>query len=199
MLTSSLSLTHYIHPSFAFHHDLAQSHWGLLFKFASIIFAGKHRPLSWCQRLNSSQTMSSIHCSTFSISSFAIFLYVFLVLTHSLFIEATCYYPDGTTATNDFPCTKNSTVDADYCCGEGFMCLTNKLCLENDGAFFRGSCTDRSWSSTACPSFCISGNPSLEVLHNFTLMTLRNHRKSTWWHQHHRVPVVVFRKLVLCK
>ena len=130
-------------------------------------------------RLNLSQTMSSVFCSTLSIPSFAIFLHVFLFFTHFLFIEATCYFPDGTIAGQDTPCTKDITVDADYCCGENSLCLTNKVCLNNVGTFDRGSCTDRSWNSTACPSFCLSGDSSLEVLHTFALMTLRNHR--TLW------------------
>ena len=130
-------------------------------------------------RLNLSQTMSSVFCSTFLIPSFAIFLYVSLFFTHSLFVEATCYYSDGLDAPGDVPCHKDSTVDPDFCCGQGAICLTNKICLNNIETLVRGTCTDRSWNSTACPSFCLSGDSSLEVLHTFALMTLRNHR--TLW------------------
>ena len=151
-------------------------------------------------RLNLSQTMSSDFGSTFSIPSFAIFLYVFLLFTHSLFIEATCYYPDGTIATQDIPCTKDTTVNADYCCGSDSICLTNKICLNNIGTLVRGSCTDHSWTSPSCPSFCVSGKLiSSSAPHLPTDDIYANHRKSTRRRRNDCVPAAVFRILVLYK
>lgn len=140
--------------------------------------------------------MSCVFCGTFSIPSFAIFQYVLFFLTHSFLIKATCYFPDGT-PTEDIPCTTNSSVKADYCCGKDSICFENKICLNNIGTLARGSCTDKSWNSPACPFFCVSGKSSLEVLHTFRLMTLRKHRPFKRWRPDDRVPAAVFRNLVL--
>lgn len=75
-------------------------------------------------------------------------------------VSATCYYPNGDVAPNDTPCrddTENS-----LCCGQGYACLTNAICqatgdeLQKPGAseFVRGSCTDDTFRSSSCPSFC---------------------------------------------
>ncbi|KAF7121625.1 hypothetical protein CNMCM5793_009096 [Aspergillus hiratsukae] len=60
-----------------------------------------------------------------------------------------CYYPDAT------------------CCGQGYACLSNSLCMatgdeiKKTGAtlYVRGSCTDPTWRSSACPLFCINPDP----------------------------------------
>ncbi|KAF2452578.1 hypothetical protein BDY21DRAFT_367724 [Lineolata rhizophorae] len=69
-----------------------------------------------------------------------------------------CYFPDGSTSdtTDWFVC--NSTADHSHCCVLGDECLTNGLCkgsLEgNINRYWRESCTDPAWRSSACPSFC---------------------------------------------
>jgi hypothetical protein len=76
-----------------------------------------------------------------------------------------CYYPDGSSAASDTPCF--STSGASVCCGDGFACLANGICQVTSFAFisnpdlnkqinyYRGSCTDQTWSSSSCPQFCI--------------------------------------------
>ncbi len=76
-------------------------------------------------------------------------------------VSAICYYPDASTAPQDTPCL-NSAGDT-FCCGEGYVCLSNRICKSvaatNDpnsqSTYVRGSCTDPTWRSSACPSFCI--------------------------------------------
>jgi len=78
--------------------------------------------------------------------------------------HAICYYPDGTTTLSDVPC--NSGSEASFCCGYGFACLSNKICMatsltihRNDTqTYVRGSCTDESWRSGNCPNFCVQGD-----------------------------------------
>lgn len=78
---------------------------------------------------------------------------------HAIHGGAECYYPDGSVASDHVPCFYGTNS---VCCGQGYACLTNKICqatgekLEKDGAneYVRGSCTDPEWSSRACPSFC---------------------------------------------
>ncbi|KAH7305937.1 hypothetical protein B0I35DRAFT_443545 [Stachybotrys elegans] len=79
-----------------------------------------------------------------------------------------CYYPDGSTAPQDVPCTDETRHSA--CCGPGYACLSNFICqatgaeLQRPGAteYVRGSCTDESWRSGSCPSFCV--NPNYDFL-----------------------------------
>jgi hypothetical protein len=87
---------------------------------------------------------------------------LFLLLGRS---QAICWFPDGITSPHgDEPCqtTGNST-----CCGKGFACLSNRLCMltaynteagPGQSTYVRGSCTDRTWRDPNCPSFCL--NPS---------------------------------------
>ena len=70
-----------------------------------------------------------------------------------------CYYPNGDVSPQDVPCTSNSNST---CCGIGYACLTNQICMDtsltpaSSGStkYVRGSCTDKSFSSSACPLFC---------------------------------------------
>jgi hypothetical protein len=80
--------------------------------------------------------------------------------------NALCYYPDGTPAPGDVPCT--DSTENSVCCGTGYACLSNGICqatgdeLQKPGAseFVRGSCTDKSFRSSSCPSFC--GTPNVD-------------------------------------
>lgn len=77
-------------------------------------------------------------------------------------VEAACYYPNGDLNPDDVPC--NASADASVCCGRGWTCLSNGVCMLGQdssvgsisriGSTYRTSCTDRSWNSTACPNFC---------------------------------------------
>lgn len=101
--------------------------------------------------------MTFVLFSSFPNPSFLVlsFRYVLFFLARSTFVKSTCYFPNGTPS-EDIPCTTNSSVD--YCCGKNSMCFTNKVCLNFVGTLDRGSCTDKTWNSSACPFFCLSGN-----------------------------------------
>ena len=98
-----------------------------------------------------------------SILSFLITLF-HVSLFPSAFGAHTCYFPDKTTADHDFPCHPDRDISA--CCGPGYACLADGVCQVTNASidalnappqrqYLRGSCTDRTWSSTACPLFCI--------------------------------------------
>ncbi|KAF2258409.1 hypothetical protein CC78DRAFT_587165 [Lojkania enalia] len=74
---------------------------------------------------------------------------------------ATCYYPNGDTATGHFPC--NATADASVCCAETFQCMSNGLCLDprypDFGRVLRGGCTDENGGEGTCPDFCLNEWP----------------------------------------
>lgn len=93
--------------------------------------------------------------------------------------NALCYYPDGTAAPGDVPCS--DSTENSVCCGTGYACLSNGICqatgdeLKKPGAteFVRGSCTDKTFRSSACPSFCstpgqdnVSGGEGIEKCTN---------------------------------
>jgi hypothetical protein len=81
--------------------------------------------------------------------------------------EATklCWNPDGSSAeAGDSPCNGDSPLDS-FCCPPGWACLGDKVCETTQwlnitpvsgDQFYRGSCTDKSWVSDACPNFCKS-------------------------------------------
>ena len=86
---------------------------------------------------------------------------VLSVVTISLQASTSCYYPDGTYIAADRPCIGNGDQES-FCCGtQGVMCLADKVCHYNDTtpkngiSYGRGSCTDQSWTSPACPNFCL--------------------------------------------
>ena len=66
----------------------------------------------------------------------------------------TCYYPSRSRSLDE-PC--NASAPISHCCGNESACLDNGFCL-NAGAppytISRGSCTDSSFESTACPQQC---------------------------------------------
>jgi hypothetical protein len=85
--------------------------------------------------------------------------YLILLLSLSL-ASSLCYFPDGSVASGDTPCSSsgNST-----CCGRGFACLSNNVCMLTDqvvgagpgqSTYIRGSCTDKTWNDSKCPQFC---------------------------------------------
>jgi hypothetical protein len=91
---------------------------------------------------------------------FAALITVLVVCTGCV-AEKQCYSPNGTLAGNT-PCFPNA--DVSFCCGTGWVCTTNLLCVTpvidlagNYSHLQRGTCTDPSWNSAACPSFCRGG------------------------------------------
>ena len=85
-----------------------------------------------------------------------------LVVTLALQVSSSCYYPDGTYIAADRPCITNGTQES-FCCGsQGVTCLSDKVCYNSNASsgneYVRGSCTDRSFQSSACPNFCLSSS-----------------------------------------
>ena len=82
-----------------------------------------------------------------------------LLVAFGLQVHTSCYYPDGTYIAPDRPCIGNGTQDS-FCCGPGTICLSDKTCYQpnvpSHFSYVRGSCTDQSFSSSACPQFCSS-------------------------------------------
>ena len=71
-------------------------------------------------------------------------------------VYAKCYHSEGTLASSDTAC---SSAKFSACCGAHLTCLSHAgTALCNDGdEWLTGSCTDQSWSSDACPKFCLDG------------------------------------------
>ena len=101
-------------------------------------------------------------------SSASILSLTFFLLLHSRTCTAICYYPDGQTiAPQDVPCLGGTGASA--CCGPGYACLSNGLCMHTNAthddkstdSYVRGSCTDQQWRAAACPAFCIGPNGML--------------------------------------
>ncbi|KAK4497907.1 hypothetical protein PRZ48_010562 [Zasmidium cellare] len=67
-----------------------------------------------------------------------------------------CYTPNGSVWEGATPC--NQTADESHCCGMNDFCLSNGHCLQAEGSYAnrigRGTCTDSSWRSEACPYEC---------------------------------------------
>lgn len=89
------------------------------------------------------------------------FLYSLVLLT--LRVSAICYYPDGTVTPGDVPCLTGN--DPSFCCSFGYACLNNQICMTTPhtpnatNTYVRGSCTDPTWRSANCPSFCVNPDP----------------------------------------
>lgn len=102
-------------------------------------------PLLLCVKLNLVVMM------LISISSFLLLFYVSSALAAN-----TCYFPDGLPS-SDEPCDPDALFT--QCCGSRSACLTNGLCIleaSNDTGinYARGTCTDKTWSSSLCPQQC---------------------------------------------
>ncbi|KJX98585.1 hypothetical protein TI39_contig403g00011 [Zymoseptoria brevis] len=89
-----------------------------------------------------------------------------IVLNHLLLalhlaqsVSSTCYYPDGTIERNHTPCNTSTSISA--CCRTDSLCINDGLCLDGANAY-RGSCTDKSWSSD-CPAYCRNEVPQTGV------------------------------------
>ncbi|KAL7942764.1 hypothetical protein V8C42DRAFT_330312 [Trichoderma barbatum] len=109
-----------------------------------------------------------------------------LLIVLALRANALCYYPDGTPAPGDVPCS-DSTQNA-VCCGTGYACLSNGICqatgdeLQKPGAseFVRGSCTDKTFRSSSCPSFC--GAPGVDnVSGGEGMAKCKNTKQDLYW------------------
>ena len=85
----------------------------------------------------------------------------------------TCYWPLGGVS-GAVPCDPNAEVS--LCCGSQSACLTNGICQHDDTnttgiTYSRGSCTDKTWTSSICPQHCQiskSGRRLVSVPHSKT-------------------------------
>lgn len=136
----------------------------------SVWAAGAARRAPCCLQLIYLQLLSDITFMTYhtmgpflaqrllSMSAIAAFHLAFVLSIVSGSAYATCYFPDGSEAGRNFPCFPDRAVS--FCCGVGWICSTNLLCLGSSivpsewNHVIRGSCTDGSWQSSACPRFC---------------------------------------------
>lgn len=79
-----------------------------------------------------------------------------LLVAQSGFARAGCYYPDGSVSEKDAPC--GNAADGVACCPLGWSCVSNGLCwLDAESYYGRYTCSDRTWASDGCPSFCLGG------------------------------------------
>lgn len=73
----------------------------------------------------------------------------FLIHTCSSQLKA-CYQALDEELAGDFPCNPDATVSS--CCASGNICSSNLYCIsEMNKQNYVGTCTDKTWSSPACP------------------------------------------------
>lgn len=87
---------------------------------------------------------------------------VVLLAASSTAMAQSCYYPDGSLPTDYeyVPCTGDSVSS---CCipSEGDVCLASGACYYKSRNYpFRGACTDKSWTSSKCPQYCMNREQS---------------------------------------
>ena len=90
-----------------------------------------------------------------------------LLLIHFLWIALataqTCYNPNGTPATDAFPCDPTGT--SKHCCMNNSTCLSNGLCFfEKDSGLNTGFCTAQFWDDESCFQSCLDSNSSMNSL-----------------------------------
>ena len=77
-------------------------------------------------------------------------------------VQAQCYWPNGKPSP-DTPCKPAASASA--CCGAGWDCLSNGLCSQAPRPYIvRGSCTDQTWSTSECPTYCAFNHTSYGAL-----------------------------------
>ncbi|KAF3170619.1 hypothetical protein EYR41_003303 [Orbilia oligospora] len=80
--------------------------------------------------------------------------------------EAICYLPDGSISpsySGSSPCNIGAAVKDSMCCALGDrtltdnidLCISNGLCMDSNGTYYRASCTDETWESEACLRICM--------------------------------------------
>ena len=81
------------------------------------------------------------------------------------FVQATpsgqCYFPNGNLATDYLPCTDISGEAQSWCCHlSDSVCTQNGYCVGSNGLFYRGGCTDSTFTSPSCPQVCKNDSPT---------------------------------------
>ena len=88
---------------------------------------------------------------------------VLLLISLASVTAQNCFWPNGnelTTSDNFISC---GTDGHSQCCASGHACMSNGLCFNPaKGSVYRGGCTDKNWSTDACPRMCndMSGTQS---------------------------------------
>ncbi|KAK4089437.1 hypothetical protein Purlil1_6426 [Purpureocillium lilacinum] len=76
----------------------------------------------------------------------------------------TCYWPNGSEADNLLPCSHGPDPEYSTCCFKGHYGLSNGLCFEPLGmTMYRAGCTDRTFNSQSCASFCYGDKYEISV------------------------------------
>lgn len=87
--------------------------------------------------------------------------FLIVLLTAESFATARCYFPDGTLDTKSFICN-TTAVDSggsSACCLAGDECYDSGTCYQGwSGITYRNTCTDSTWTSVACPQFCLESD-----------------------------------------
>jgi|SRR5271155_4564673 hypothetical protein len=85
----------------------------------------------------------------------------FLVSITTASQNDTCYFPDGSVAAYNgldyVPCKETSAGGVTYCCDPNEICTIAGYCVGAAGVFYRGGCTDKTWTSSLCPVLCATG------------------------------------------
>ncbi|KAF1958907.1 hypothetical protein CC80DRAFT_546225 [Byssothecium circinans] len=81
------------------------------------------------------------------------------VLSLSSGVASQCYFPNGKVVASDTICNPNALVSS--CCYDNQACLSNGLCMSDPHSptkarLHRGTCSDKTWKSSACPRQCTS-------------------------------------------
>jgi hypothetical protein len=96
--------------------------------------------------------------------------FIYLCYPATGFGTATCYLPDGSVAEDDAPCY--DTLPSQCCPTADGICLSNGLCFSTtDNVVARSSCTDQTWKSHGCSSFCTTSEAFL-FLNTFVILKL---------------------------
>ena len=128
----------------------------------SSTFAPHQHALPFLRTLHSLLTLQEQEIFSMARLLALIILLISFLLLYAQLSTATCYYPDGeTVAPHDLPCLDGPGASA--CCGYGYACLSNRLCMQTETisdntsttSYVRGSCTDQKWHASECPAFCI--------------------------------------------
>ena len=93
-------------------------------------------------------------------------------LTSALTVQSACYNPDGSLAQGNFPCFLDQ--ENSPCCGSNTICEDSGLCKVEDSTgvsdLIRGTCTDSTWDSAECPTYCMGLSLS-SLLQRFLALT----------------------------
>lgn len=86
---------------------------------------------------------------------------IFLVSITTAFQNHTCYFPDGSVAQYGslafVQCKETSVDGVTHCCNPNDICTVAGYCVGGAGVFYRGGCTDKTWTSNLCPLLCATG------------------------------------------